>query len=62
MTEGSPEGDDFRLFGFVQGLEEEWGYFLLSELEAAKGPLGLSIERDLYFTPGSFQDVVTPRE
>jgi len=61
-TEGSPEEKDFRFFGFVQGLEEEWGYFLLSELEAAKGPLGLRIERDLHFTPGRFKDVVSLRE
>lgn len=52
VTEGEPEGDDFRFFGYVQGFENEWGYFLLSELESAKGPLGLPIERDLHFQPG----------
>lgn len=62
VTEGSPEGNDFRFFGFVQGFEEEWGYFLLSELETATGPLGLHVERDLYFTPGPFTDVLTPCE
>ena len=31
------------------GLELEWGYFTLSELESIKGPFGLTIERDLYF-------------
>jgi len=55
VTEGSPEEDDFRFFGFVRGLADEWGYFLLSELESAKGPLGLSIERDLYFQPAGSQ-------
>ena len=25
VTEGQPDGEDFRLFGFVIGLEEEWG-------------------------------------
>jgi hypothetical protein len=59
VTEGSPEGDDFRFFGFVQGHDDEWGYFLLSELQQARGPLGLPIERDLYFTPGRFTDVVS---
>lgn len=57
ITEGSPEGDDFRFFGYVKGLADEWGYFLLSELESARGPLGLAIERDLYFTPGPFSQV-----
>lgn len=37
------------------GLEAEWGYFLLSGLESARGPLGLPIERDLYFEAGSIQ-------
>lgn len=59
VTEGSPEGADFRFFGFVQGFEDEWGYFVLSELEAARGPLGLPIERDLYFQPARFKDVVS---
>lgn len=58
VTEGSPEGDDFRLFGYVRGLESEWGYFLLSELEQARGPLGLPVERDLYFRPGRFTAVL----
>ena len=52
VTEGSEEEDgDFRFFGYVVGLEEEWGYFLLSELTAARGPLSLEIERDLHFKP-----------
>lgn len=58
VTEGEAEDDDFRFFGFVQGFEAEWWYFLLSELEAARGPLGLRIERDLSFAPGRFTDVV----
>jgi len=57
-TEGAPEDGDFRFFGYVIGLEEEWGYFVLSELESARGPLGLPIERDLYFTPGRISDVL----
>lgn len=61
-TEGSPVDDegfydtdkekvDFIFFGLVAGLEVELGYFSLSELEEATGPLGLPIERDLYFEP-----------
>ncbi len=38
-------------FGYVEGLENELGYFSLEELEATHGPLGLKIERDLYFKP-----------
>src|SRR5258707_6542550 len=54
VTEGEAEEDDFRFFGYVCGMEEEWGYFVLSELESARGPLGLPIERHLHFTPGPF--------
>lgn len=38
-------------FGKVVGHETELGYFSLSELESVTGPLGLKIERDLYFKP-----------
>jgi hypothetical protein len=58
VTEGSAKGDDFLFFGYVIGLEKEWGYFVLSELEAIRGPLGLHIERDLYFPPGPFSEVM----
>ena len=48
---------DFLFFGYVIGQEKEWGYFALSELESASGPLGLPIERDLYFEPKPFSEV-----
>ena len=51
VTEGSQEDDDFIFFGYVIGLEAEWGYFSLRELESVRGPAGLTIERDLYFRP-----------
>src|SRR6266705_3556803 len=51
VTEGSQEEDDFIFFGYVIGLEAEWGHFSLNELESIRGPGGLTIERDLYFTP-----------
>ena len=57
VTEGQAEDHDFRFFGYVCGMEEEWGYFVLSELESVRGPLGLEIERDLYFEPGPFTQV-----
>lgn len=31
--------------------EGELGYFSLTELKSIRGPLGLGIERDLYFEP-----------
>ena len=33
-TEGKRVQDDFLFFGYVIGLEREWGYFCLSELES----------------------------
>ena len=44
------DGED-TFFGLIFGQEKELGYFSLTELKAAKGPLGPSIERDLYFEP-----------
>ena len=56
----NPEGGegDFLFFGFVIGFEKEWGYFSLNEMESARGPFGLTIERDLYFTPGPLSQVL----
>ncbi len=58
VTEGGKQDGDFLFFGFVVGLDSEFGYFLLSELESARSPLGLRVERDLYFRKGRFTDVV----
>jgi len=58
VLEGSQEGDEFRFFGFVVGLESELGYFLLSELEGVRSPLGLQVERDISFREGRLTDVV----
>ena len=44
------DGEDI-FFGLVDGIELEFGYFSLSELESIRGPGGLRIERDLYFQP-----------
>jgi len=57
-TEGSEQEGDFLFFGYVIGHEDEWGYFLLSELESVRGPGGLTIERDLHFAPGPFSEVL----
>jgi hypothetical protein len=49
-------------FGLVHGFEDELGYFTLGELESASGPLGLGIERDMYWdntkTLGEVQDAL----
>jgi hypothetical protein len=58
ITEGSEEDGDWLLFGYVIGLEEEWGYFLLSEIASIQGPLALPVERDLWFQPGPIDEVL----
>lgn len=58
VTEGSQQEDgDWLLFGYVIGQEEEWGYFLLSEIASIRGPLRLPVERDLWFRPGPIDEV-----
>lgn len=57
ITEGEPveeDSDNWTFFGYVIGLEKEWGYFQLEELESLRGPFGLSVERDIYFEPQNF--------
>lgn len=44
------ENGDFEFFGLVEGFEAELGYFRLSDLASIKGPAGLKIERDRYFS------------
>jgi Protein of unknown function (DUF2958) len=44
------DGNDI-FYGLVNGFEQEFGAFSLSELMANRGKLGCEIERDLYFTP-----------
>ncbi len=44
------DGEDI-FFGFVVGHYPELGNFSLSEMQSVRGPLGLPIERDLYFDP-----------
>jgi len=56
-TEGSPKGDDFMFFGLVEGHEKELGYFSLAELQKVRGPLGLPIERDLYWQPKTLREI-----
>ena len=44
------DGKDL-FFGLVDGHEKEFGYFSLSELQSTRGPMGLHIERDMYWDP-----------
>jgi hypothetical protein len=46
-----------RFFGLVDGQFKELGYFMLSELESATGPMGLHIERDLHWKPTKLRDI-----
>jgi len=48
---------DRIFFGFVVGMESEWGYFSLDEMETVKGPAGLRIERDTLFTNKKISDL-----
>ena len=63
VLEGEPVLDesqnevDYKFFGLVFGHEREFGYFLLSELEEVRGPMGLPIERDLYFQPKTLEEI-----
>jgi hypothetical protein len=59
-TEYNPEERIF--FGYVSifgDLNDEWGYFSLEELESVRGPLGLGIERDLYFGEKRASEIIS---
>ena len=43
--------DNNTCFGFVDGLEQELGYFTIRELENLRGQFGLKVELDSSFTP-----------
>lgn len=57
ITEGEQDGDDFRMFGYVIGHEEEWGYISLNELKSINVK-GLTVERDLYFQKKPFAEAL----
>ena len=50
------DGQD-TFFGLVDGQCKELGYFSLSELASVRGPLGLPIERDMYWTPKRLEEI-----
>ncbi len=41
----------------VDGYCRELGYFVLSELEEVRGPMGLPIERDLHWEPKMLEEI-----
>ena len=51
VVEGEEQDNgDWLFWGYVEGIESEWGYFSLKELEdITTGPGGLKVERDLHF-------------
>jgi hypothetical protein len=49
--DGSDSIVDVSFFGYVVGPFPELGYFSLRELASIRGPLGLPVERDLYWQP-----------
>ena len=58
-TEYDPENR--TIFGYASifgDWNDEWGYFSLAELESYKGPLGIGIERDLYFGERKMSSVI----
>lgn len=51
---------DFLMFGFCMLFDStsaELGYVSMNELQSVKGPLGIGIERDLYWKPCRLSEV-----
>jgi len=63
ITEGGPIKDeqgnevDYHLFALVEGHCKELGYVSLTELEELRGPMGLPVERDLYWQPKTLAEI-----
>ncbi len=55
------DGEDI-FFGLVSGFDVELGNFSLRELQEARGPLGLPIERDLHFEPRTLRELKEQHE
>lgn len=45
-------------WGLVEGLETEWGFFSLDEIEEVEGPVGVKIERDIHFSSNTVRQLV----
>lgn len=67
-TEGQEEQGDFTFWGVVVGMETEYGYWMLSELQGLKVPLKLNgqiirgryftVERDLYYQDHTIGEIL----
>jgi hypothetical protein len=60
-TEYDPQYKVF--FGYVSIFgdhNDEWGSFSLEELQSYRGPLGLGIERDRFFTEKRASEAILP--
>jgi hypothetical protein len=58
LSELEPQDEqDVLFFGLVDGMEKELGYFRLSELQEARGPWGLPIERDRGWGPKTLEEI-----
>ena len=57
VTEGEKQGEDFLFYGHVTGFDQEWGYFMLRELDEVEVS-GFRIERDIYFQPVPFSKLM----
>ena len=44
-------------FGYVVGMEQELGYFSMSEISSLRGALNLPVEHDLAFQPTALEDI-----
>lgn len=54
-------GDDLVFYGLVVGQERELGYWTMRDLMSIRGPGGLQVERDRYFSGGTLADVMAGR-
>lgn len=57
----SYDSNERIFFGYVSIFGDycdEWGYFSLDELQSFKGPFGLGIERDLFWTEKKASTVI----
>ena len=52
------EEDTDTCYGYVQGLENELGYFSLEEVENVRGALNLPVERDIHFNPTRLSEIM----
>lgn len=58
VIEGEEQDDgNYMFFDLVDLLCKEYGYFSLKELENIQLPLGMKIERDLYWTPKKVSEI-----